>query len=227
MFADGGRLWRRSRPVHVEVDVSFGLPVFTMVGLPDASVRESRDRVRSAIRNSGFEFPPHRDHGEPGAGRRAQGGRPPSTCRSRSASSPRRASSSGAHVADLVRARRAVARRIDSADARRAADCGGGAARWAARHPAAGGQRAAKRAIVGGPRRASGRVARRRGRALERSRPRARRAPRPAAAVPSRRHARRSGRRARSAAARAARSRSPRPAATTCCSSARPAPARR
>jgi len=47
-------------PVHVEVDVSFGLPSFTMVGLPDASVRESRDRVRSAIRNSGFEFPSHR-----------------------------------------------------------------------------------------------------------------------------------------------------------------------
>jgi len=47
-------------PVHVEVDVSFGFPSFTMVGLPDASVRESRDRVRSAIRNSGFEFPPHR-----------------------------------------------------------------------------------------------------------------------------------------------------------------------
>jgi magnesium chelatase family protein len=46
--------------VHVEVDVSFGLPGFTMVGLPDPSVRESRDRVRSAIRNSGFEFPPHR-----------------------------------------------------------------------------------------------------------------------------------------------------------------------
>src|SRR5436189_5446436 len=47
-------------PVHVEVDVSFGFPSFTMVGLPDASVRESRDRVRSAIRNSGFEFPAHR-----------------------------------------------------------------------------------------------------------------------------------------------------------------------
>ena len=46
--------------VNVEVDVSFGLPAFTMVGLPDASVRESRDRVRSAIRNSGFDFPPHR-----------------------------------------------------------------------------------------------------------------------------------------------------------------------
>jgi magnesium chelatase family protein len=46
--------------VHVEVDVSFGLPSFTMVGLPDPSVRESRDRVRSAIRNSGFDFPSHR-----------------------------------------------------------------------------------------------------------------------------------------------------------------------
>jgi magnesium chelatase family protein len=47
-------------PVLVEVDVTFGLPGFTMVGLPDTSVRESRDRVKSAIRNSGFEFPPHR-----------------------------------------------------------------------------------------------------------------------------------------------------------------------
>jgi magnesium chelatase family protein len=46
--------------VQIEVDVSFGLPHFTMVGLPDVTVRESRDRVRSAIKNSGFEFPPHR-----------------------------------------------------------------------------------------------------------------------------------------------------------------------
>jgi magnesium chelatase family protein len=45
------------RIVHVEVDVSPGLPSFTVVGLPDASVRESRDRVRTAIRNSDFEFP--------------------------------------------------------------------------------------------------------------------------------------------------------------------------
>jgi magnesium chelatase family protein len=44
-------------PVSVEVDVSFGLPGLTMVGLPDATVRESRDRVRTAIRNSGFPFP--------------------------------------------------------------------------------------------------------------------------------------------------------------------------
>jgi magnesium chelatase family protein len=46
--------------VRVEVDVTFGLPSFTMVGLPDAGVRESRDRIRTAIRNSGFDFPPHR-----------------------------------------------------------------------------------------------------------------------------------------------------------------------
>ena len=46
--------------VHVEVDVSFGLPHFQLVGLPDASVRESRDRVRAAIRNSGYEYPAHR-----------------------------------------------------------------------------------------------------------------------------------------------------------------------
>jgi len=46
--------------VTIEVDVSFGLPAFTVVGLPDTSVRESRDRIRSAIRNSGFAFPEHR-----------------------------------------------------------------------------------------------------------------------------------------------------------------------
>ena len=46
--------------VHVEVDVSNGLPAFNTVGLPDSSVRESRDRVRSAIENSGFEFPAKR-----------------------------------------------------------------------------------------------------------------------------------------------------------------------
>ena len=47
-------------PVSVEVDVSFGLPTFNMVGLPDTTVRESRDRVRSAIKNSGYDFPQHR-----------------------------------------------------------------------------------------------------------------------------------------------------------------------
>jgi magnesium chelatase family protein len=43
--------------VRVEVDVSQGLPMFATVGLPDPAVRESRERVRTAIRNSGFAFP--------------------------------------------------------------------------------------------------------------------------------------------------------------------------
>ena len=47
-------------PVQVEVDVTFGLPAFNMVGLLNTSVRENRDRVCSAIRNSGFEFPARR-----------------------------------------------------------------------------------------------------------------------------------------------------------------------
>ncbi len=44
-------------PVKVEVDISGGLPAFFTVGLPDAAVKESRQRVHSAIRNSGFKFP--------------------------------------------------------------------------------------------------------------------------------------------------------------------------
>ena len=47
-----------ARPVLVEVDVHNGLPQMSIVGLPDASVRESRERVRSAIKNSGFDLPP-------------------------------------------------------------------------------------------------------------------------------------------------------------------------
>ena len=38
--------------VDVEVDISFGLPVFNIVGLPETAVRESRDRVKTAIKNS-------------------------------------------------------------------------------------------------------------------------------------------------------------------------------
>jgi len=44
--------------VEIEIDSSRGLPGQSIVGLPDAAVRESRDRVRAAIENSGFEFPP-------------------------------------------------------------------------------------------------------------------------------------------------------------------------
>ena len=47
-------------PVQVEVHITGGLPRFAIVGLPEATVRESKDRVRSAIINSGFEFPKRR-----------------------------------------------------------------------------------------------------------------------------------------------------------------------
>jgi magnesium chelatase family protein len=46
--------------VSVEVDVTSGLPSFATVGLPDSAVRESRDRVRAAVKNAGFEFPMER-----------------------------------------------------------------------------------------------------------------------------------------------------------------------
>ena len=46
-----------ARPVRVEVDVHRGLPAFSIVGLPDAAVREARERVRAALVNCGFEFP--------------------------------------------------------------------------------------------------------------------------------------------------------------------------
>lgn len=46
--------------VKVEVDVADGLPAFSTVGLPDSAIKESRDRVTAAIKNSGFYFPPSR-----------------------------------------------------------------------------------------------------------------------------------------------------------------------
>ena len=46
--------------VEVEVDISPGLPSFTIVGLPDKAVQEARERVRSAIRNSNYKFPNRR-----------------------------------------------------------------------------------------------------------------------------------------------------------------------
>ncbi len=46
--------------VEIEVDLAHGLPCFNMVGLPDNIVRESKDRVKTAIHNSGYPFPPQR-----------------------------------------------------------------------------------------------------------------------------------------------------------------------
>lgn len=49
-----------SFPVDVEVDISRGLPQFSTVGLPDTAVKESRDRIKAAMKNSGYPFPENR-----------------------------------------------------------------------------------------------------------------------------------------------------------------------
>src|SRR5210317_987652 len=46
--------------VEVEVDIAYGLPAFSTVGLPEGAVRESRERVKAAIKNSGYDFPNRR-----------------------------------------------------------------------------------------------------------------------------------------------------------------------
>lgn len=46
--------------IEVEVDLASGLPSFSTVGLPEGAVREAKDRVRAAVKNGGYEFPPRR-----------------------------------------------------------------------------------------------------------------------------------------------------------------------
>ena len=55
-----GLLGIEAYPVEIEIDVSRGLPSITLVGLADTSIRESRERVKSAIKNSGFDWPSER-----------------------------------------------------------------------------------------------------------------------------------------------------------------------
>jgi magnesium chelatase family protein len=52
-----GRLGVSCFPLTIEVDVSTGLPSFTVVGLPDTIVQEAKERIRAAVRNSGYDFP--------------------------------------------------------------------------------------------------------------------------------------------------------------------------
>ncbi len=49
-----------SYAIDVEVDITRGLPQFSTVGLPDTAVRESKDRIKAAIKNSGYSFPKNR-----------------------------------------------------------------------------------------------------------------------------------------------------------------------
>ena len=55
-----GLLGIEAYPIEIEVDVSRGLPAVTLVGLADTAIRESRERVKSAIKNSGFDWPSER-----------------------------------------------------------------------------------------------------------------------------------------------------------------------
>jgi len=55
-----GILGIEAYPVEIEVDIASGLPATNIVGLPDNSVKESKERIKSAIKNSGFRFPAER-----------------------------------------------------------------------------------------------------------------------------------------------------------------------
>ena len=206
-------------PVHVEVDVGLGLPFFRMVGLPDASVRESRDRVRAAIRNSGFEFPVASHHHQPGAGGRAQGGLGVrSADRARHSRGRRRARSRASCERIVLVGELSLDGTIHAA--RGVLPIAAAARRNGAAALLLPAPNAAEAAVVGGLRLLPGADARRSGR---RAQPAARstgptsRDRRPPATADARRASRRStcatcaGRRSRGA-----RSRSPRRAATTC-----------
>ena len=56
----GALVGLEAQPVRVEIDIADGLERVTLVGLPDVAVRESSERVRAAIGNSGFSYPGHR-----------------------------------------------------------------------------------------------------------------------------------------------------------------------
>jgi len=55
-----GLLGLEAYPVEIEIDVAKGLPSITLVGLADTAIKESKARVRSAIKNSGFQWPSQR-----------------------------------------------------------------------------------------------------------------------------------------------------------------------
>ena len=67
--------------VEVETHLANGLPAFNIVGLPDTEVKESRDRVRAAIIQSGFDFPAKKITVNLGSGRFAQRVGPFRVCR--------------------------------------------------------------------------------------------------------------------------------------------------
>ena len=57
LVLSAGVLGIDSYQVEVEVDIALGLPTFSTVGLPEGAVKESKDRVKAAIKNAGYEYP--------------------------------------------------------------------------------------------------------------------------------------------------------------------------
>ena len=115
--------------VETQVTIASGLPTFTVVGLPDKAVAESRERVRSALDCAGPRAAAEADHRQPRAGRRAEG-RQPFRPADRAGPVGRDGGAAGRRARRLCGARRIVARRVG--DERR-----GGAARGPRRRRAA------------------------------------------------------------------------------------------
>ena len=203
-----------ARPIQIEVDVRRGLPQTQIVGLPDTAVRESRERVRAAVKNCGFDLPPRAvTINLAPADLRKEGNHLDLGDRPDPAGRLRRDPPGAARGPAVLR--RAGPRRRGAADPRRAGDRRAGAAAGGARAAAAGGQRRRGRgaggSAGGGPRglaEAIDHLGRRRASAARPRpdrRPRGRRAPSPISPT---------------SAARTppgGRSRSLPPAATTCC----------
>ena len=107
------------QPVTVEVHVSQGLPAYTVVGLPDTAVRESRERVRAALLSSDLTFPDATHHRQPRAGRCAQVGLR-ARARGRARAPRRRRRAPGRRARCGRGARRARSRRFGARGARHA-----------------------------------------------------------------------------------------------------------
>ena len=129
-----------ARVLDVEVDASGGVPRFTIVGLPDAGVREARERVRSALKNCRLRTSGRRRHRQPRSGRLPQVAAPRSTFPSRSGSLRLQGLAPSSDTRRRLR-RRARPRRRSAPGPRRALPRPGGARRRVRRDRAPGGER--------------------------------------------------------------------------------------
>ena len=143
-------------PVRVEVDVAFGLPSLTIVGLAGSQVQEARERVRIALRNCGFELPSRRITVNLVAGRRAEGRHRLRRGRSRSGSWLRPASCADIEPARRDRPARRAGTGRERAPGERRAVAGGGCTVGGHRERDGGRRRRGRGGLRGRDRRAAG-----------------------------------------------------------------------